>query len=394
MEIPLSILDNDAYKFYMQRAIISDPDLQFVDAKYEFINRGDTRFPAEMVPLLRKDIDELANCGLSADERLYLDKACPFLGPAYLDLLSTYRFNPSEVTIDIKDGKLSVIIEGPWYHTILWEVPLMALISSTYFELTDDRTLDPGAIADSAGNKADFLWALEAKFIDFGTRRRYAYDIHNMILPPLIERGGTVFLGTSNIHFAMKHNIKPIGTQAHEWYMAMAALYGYKMAHQVAMNKWLAIYGGELGIVLADTFTSRAFLTDFSEKYAVTFGGVRQDSGSPIEFTKMIVAHYEKLGIDPATKTIVYSDGLNCQKIEAIQRFCSDNDVKINRVFGIGTNLTNDTGITPLNIVIKMTACRRKGSDWIGTVKLSDFDTKHVGRNADIEVCKKELGIE
>jgi nicotinate phosphoribosyltransferase len=201
-----------------------------------------------------------------------------------------------------------------------------------------------------------------------------------------------LFVGTSNVHLAHVFNTSPIGTEAHEWFMFHAAKYGFQMANELGLKHWADVYNGSLGTALCDTFTTEAFLKAFNMKYAKLYDGVRQDSGDPIKFAEKMIAHYQKLGIDPLSKTIVFSDSLTPEKAREINDWCRG---KIKCSFGIGTNLSNDVGVTPLNMVIKMTAAKIEDSGkWIPTIKLSDASGKHTGDPKMIEVCKYLLNIE
>ena len=236
---------------------------------------------------------------------------------------------------------------------------------------------------------------MKIKLADFGTRRRYSYDVHDMLIQEFSkwESGGQLhnfFVGTSNVHFAQKYNLTPIGTQAHEWFMFHAAKYGFHQANSVALGRWVDVYNGNLGIALTDTFTTRNFFQSFDTLYAKLFDGIRHDSGDPIAFGQGAELHYEELGIDPSTKTIVFSDGLNYKKIQQIESEPWD----IRRSYGVGTWLTNDIeGIKPLNMVIKMSEAKPKGKEWIPTIKLSDVKGKHTGDKKIIELAKQIIGV-
>ncbi|MGY0037791.1 hypothetical protein [Pedobacter sp. NJ-S-72] len=187
---------------------------------------------------------------------------------------------------------------------------------------------------------------------EFGTRRRYSYEIHRLVLQTLQKYGEGSFIGTSNVHMAMVHQTKPIGTHAHEWFMFHAARYGFKMANSLGLEHWVQVFRGDLGIALSDTYTTEVFFRQFDKMFSKLFDGVRHDSGDPLLFADKVIAHYQRMGINPQTKTIIFSDGLNYEKVSRIAGHCRN---KIGISFGIGTNLTNDAGPVPMNIVIKMT---------------------------------------
>jgi nicotinate phosphoribosyltransferase len=299
--------------------------------------------------------------------------------------------DPSEIKISQYKSKLSIEIEGYWYRTILWEVPILAVISELYFNLTNKNKIDQKKIDQINISKANKFEKLGASFADFGTRRRFSFKNHLNAVKTLKKYAPTTFTGTSNVYLAYKLNLKPIGTQAHEWFMFHAAKYGFKMANSISLGRWVDIYHGNLGIALSDTFTSETFFESFDTMYAKLFDGVRQDSGDPVQFANDLIKHYKNLRINPLLKTIVFSDNLNFDKVKEIERKVKKN---INTSYGIGTYLSNDLpGIEPLNIVIKMIAAASYGNDWISTVKLSDVEGKHTGNKKVINLAKQVLGI-
>lgn len=383
-----SILDNDLYKFTMQNAVIK----HFPRAKvrYDFINRGKTEFPDGFAEKLRKEIRKTENLKLSKDEKAFLKKTCYYLDPTYIDFLCGYRFNSGEIGVIQKKGNLQISIEGYWYRTILWEVPLMALISELYFKMTGQKTNSESEIIDIVRKKILKYKMLDVKVADFGTRRRYSFENHERIVNELKNYGGKAFTGTSNVYLAYKYNLSPIGTHAHEWFMFHAAKYGYKITNKTALEKWVQTYRGDLGIALSDTYTTDVFFHAFDTKFAKLFDGVRHDSGDPILFADKTIKHYKKLRIDPLSKSIVFSDGLNPKEVERIEKHCRG---KIKTAYGIGTNFTNDVGVKPLNIVIKITQAKPEGQNWIPTVKLSDSKGKHTGDPEAVSLCKKVLNL-
>jgi len=384
-----SIIDNDLYKFTMQNAVIKI--FPRAKVRYQFINRGKTPFPEGFAEQLRKEIAKMSELVLTNNEKDFLKKNCAYLDPTYIDFLAGYRYDPSELGVIQQGGDLQISIEGYWYRTILWEVPLMALISELYFKMTGQEIYDDAQIIDIARKKATGFNLLGISVADFGTRRRYSFENHDRIVKALKNYGKPSFIGTSNVYFAMKHKLIAVGTHAHEWFMFHAAKYGYKMANKLALENWVRVYRGDLGIALSDTFTSDVFFHAFDTKFAKLFDGVRQDSGDPIEFADKAVAHYKALKIDPMSKTIIFSDGLNPETVEKITKHCRG---KIKISFGIGTNFTNDVGVKPLNIVIKITEAKPEGQDWMHTVKLSDTKGKYTGDEQSIKLCKEVLDID
>ena len=390
-----SILDNDLYKFTMQQAVLAlYPDAQ---ATYKFINRrpegklNDAACDAILRGMVM--MDELR---LTDEEAEFLSKSCPFMTTQYIEYLRNFRFDSNQIKIDMTEGELEISVSGPWHSTILWEVPLMALVSDAYFKHVDtDWNIDgqPGKLLEkgNALNVAGLSWAC------FSTRRRRDYDSQDRVVRTHKHFGS--FAGTSNVHFAMKHGVKPIGTQAHEWIMAHSVLCGLRHANRYSLRAWNDVYKGDLGIALTDTYGTEAFFKDFGGELARMYDGVRHDSGSPFLFADKVIAHYKSLRIDPKSKVIVFSDGLD---VETAIRIGEHVNGAIKVSFGIGTNLSNDymdtEGATdpsevdhfdlvkkskPLNIVIKLTSI-----DGIPVVKLSDEPGKATGALDALRVAR------
>ena len=383
-----SILDNDFYKFTMQMAVANL--FPRAKAKYAFINRGEHQFPPGFGDQLKQEIQKLSALKLTPAEKSFLQTACPYLSPTYLDFLQGFRYDPQEVQVEQTDGDLRVTIEGYWYRTILWEVPVMFLICELYYVFTNQERISNEAVAEKAKNKIEKYRELGVTIADFGTRRRHSYEVQKITVQALKEWGDGSFIGTSNVHLAMICNTKPIGTHAHEWFMFHAAKYGYKMANELALENWVHTYRGDLGIALSDTYTTEVFFLAFDKKFSKLFDGVRHDSGDPLEFADKTIAHYQHYGIDPLSKTIIFSDGLDYEKVNLIAAYCMG---KIGVSFGVGTNFTNDVGLRPLNIVIKMRYALPDEGVWTPVVKLSDERGKYTGSEEAISLAKNVLGI-
>lgn len=384
-----SILDNDFYKFTMQFAVSKlFPEAQ---ACYEFINRGKHAFPAGFDSRLREALNEMAQLKLTKAEKQFFARRCPYMDPTYLDFLEGYRYDPEEVQISQEGGELTVKIEGYWYRTILWEVPIMSLICELFYEINDAERVSNDQVCQIVSDKMEKYDRLKITLADFGTRRRHSYEVHDLVMRTLKNHPSKTFIGTSNVHFAMKYETTPIGTHAHEWFMFHAAKYGYKMANLLGLEHWSDVYRGDLGIALSDTYTTEVFFRQFDKKLSKLFDGVRHDSGDAIEFAKMTIAHYEQMGIDPRSKTIIFSDGLDYDKVEHIVQFC---DGKIGHSFGIGTDLTNDVGLPRMNIVLKMLEAKPEDGEWTNVIKLSDEPNKHTGVKEEIAIAKMILKID
>lgn len=374
-------LDNDLYKFSMMYFVM----INFPDAivRYEFVDRKGYKYPAGLGSVLRKRIDSFRNVKLSRAHRTAFQKKCYFLPNLFFDFLEGYRLDPSEVSIFQEvDGTLKISVYGYWYRTILWEIILMSEISEINYLMTDEKPLgNRDFLREKNAKKAMNLRMNNVPFVDFGARRRYSFENQRNVIEDLKSAGGNMFIGTSNVLFSIEFDVKLIGTFAHEAVSAVAAILGYSHANKNMMELWVKTFGGSLGIALTDTFGLDAFLNDFDAKYARLFDGVRHDSGNPYIFADRIIEHYKKLNIDPMSKTIVYSDGLDTETAIKLADYCRG---KIKTSFGIGTHFTNDVGVTPLNIVIKLFMINDKH-----TIKLSDIAGKHTGDKRTIELVKE-----
>ncbi len=399
MPILKSILDNDLYKFTMQNAVLKYR--QGVQVQYVFHNRpkiryaeighpNEIKFNKEFYDAFHKELEAMQSLTMTNYELAWFKRKCPYLDDSYFAYLRDYRYNASEVSFNIHDGELELCIDGTWERTILWEVPLMALISELYFIHCDKswyNDLKFHSLSFYSDQHSIKIRSLEKCFwADFGTRRRRSYLHQDAVVRA--SKGKLGFVGTSNVDFAYKYDVKPIGTMAHEWIMGISALEGLRHANHHALKIWSDIYRGNLGIGLTDTFGTDAFLKDFDSYYARLYDGVRHDSGDPIEFGEKIISHYRKLGINPLSKMIVFSDGLDSATASKIADHFR---ARIRTSFGIGTNFTNDyayCGSSALNMVIKLNYC-----DGVPVVKLSDNISKSVGDLDAVRVAKWTFGM-
>lgn len=378
--------DNDLYKFTTMNAIQKKfPDAEVV---YHFINRDNTVFPFGFDAMLKDEISHMKTLFLTEKEESFMREKCYYFDSVFFDLLKGFRYDPEEVTINQVGGNLEVKIQGLWYRTVLWEVPVMAIISELYFRMTSQKAEDP---VKKTTKKAQEFINLRAELSDFGTRRRYSFQVQDDVVKTLKNNMAGLFNGTSNVYLAMKYDLTPMGTHPHEWFMYHGAHYGYRIANRQAMENWVEVYDGYLGIALTDTYTTDNFFASFSTKLAKLFDGLRWDSGDPFLFTEKVLNYYKEHRIDSTSKTIVYSDSLNLEIIRNIKKYVKG---KIHDVYGVGTYLTNDVGVKPLNIVIKLFEAKPQGSlHFIPTVKLSDVPGKNTGDKNEVELCKKLLRL-
>lgn len=379
--------DNDLYKFTTMNAIQKLYPHAMVS--YSFINRGKTIYPDGFGKRLKDEIDSMADLFLTREEEKFIIAKCYYFDPVFIDMLKGFRYNPEEVHVEQTGGKINITIEGLWYRTVLWEVPILAIVSELFYIMNG---IKPSGVEEKASMKALRMKEMKSEYSDFGTRRRFSFDVHDRVIKTLKEFSGDYFKGTSNVFLAMKYDIFPIGTHPHEWFMFHGAQFGYRSANEKALDAWVDVYKGYLGTALSDTYTTENFFASFSTLHAKLFDGIRQDSGDPLLFTERAIDFYKSKRTDPATKTIVFSDALDMNKIDSIRKHVNG---RIHDVYGIGTYLSNDTGIKPLNIVIKMTGARIRPQDkYHNCVKLSDDPAKYVGDPEEIMLCRKILGLQ
>ncbi len=377
-----SILDTDLYKLTMAQAVMEK--FPRASAEYRFFNRSLTRaITPAMLDAIQKRVNAASKLRLTGDEHTWLSRTCRYLKPWFLDALYAARLNPGQVFI-ADDGEITV--SGFWHEAILWEVPLLAIISEVCMTWPDGATpmhiLDE--VSKSTRTKADELARVGCHFADFGTRRRFSGLAHNRVITQLLQC--PTCIGTSNVHLARTRGLKPIGTMAHEWVQGVSGLVGLRHANRHAMELWSEVYKGDLGIALTDTFGTEAFWEDFDGGLAKLFDGVRQDSGDPVEFGERAITEYRRRRIDPTSKTIIFSDGLDVDKAVRLERRFVG---RIKTAYGIGTNLTCDVdGHPPMNIVVKLVAV-----DGVPVVKLSDSPGKVVGDEEAVRVAKWTFGI-
>lgn len=390
MAIIRSILDTDLYKFTTSYAYSKLFPRAF--GEFEFVDRNNLHFPAGFDKLVRRELESMADLFLTKEEELFLKNKLPYLPPTYIDFLKGYRFDPSEVEVEMTDGKLSIRSSGLLYRITFWETPILAIVSELYFREMG-VTPDVEYMERRLIEKATLMREHGIVFSLFGMRRRFSFGVEDRITELLKLHSGSNFFGTSNVYLAYKHNLNPSGTHPHEWVQFHGSIYGYKMANYMAMENWINVYDGDLGTVLTDTFTTDVFLRNFSKKHAALFTSLRQDSGDPFAFTDKAIRRYEELRINPKLKYIVFSDSLDVEKALKIKNYCGD---KIGASFGIGTNLTNDVGNenVPMNIVMKLFRCKMTEKEsWQHCIKLSDVDGKHTGSPDEIKLALQTLGI-
>ena len=367
-----TLLDTDAYKLHMQQAVFHR--YYDVDVAAEFRCRGDDLLGIH-ADAIRDQVAAMQHLRLS-DEEFHWLKSLPFFKADYLDWLRDFRYDPSQVQVTNNNGHLDIRLSGPWREVIMWEVPLLAVISEVVHQHRAPGVTPQMALDHLESKLSEFntltsgLDLSRFRLMDFGTRRRFSREVQQAIVKRLKQEPW--FIGTSNYDLARRLDLTPMGTQAHEWFQAHQQISPVLANSQrAALQAWLDEYPDQLGIALTDCITMDAFLRDFGQEFATRYQGLRHDSGDPVEWGEKAIAHYLKLGIDPLSKVLVFSDNLDLNKAVELYRHFS---ARVNLSFGIGTRLTCDIPqVKPLNIVIKLVECNGKP-----VAKLSDSPGKTI----------------
>ncbi|WP_318392317.1 nicotinate phosphoribosyltransferase [Enterobacter sp.] len=367
-----TLLDTDAYKLHMQQAVYHHYD--DVQVAAEFRCRGDDLLGI-YADAIREQVDAMQHLRLQDDEFQWLS-SLPFFKADYLNWLRDFRYDPAQVVVTNDNGKLNIRLTGPWREVIMWEVPLLAVISELVHRYRSPDIGVEQALVTLEDKLQDFARLTDGmdmssfRLMDFGTRRRFSRDVQQAIVERLQKEPW--FVGTSNYDLARRLSLTPMGTQAHEWFQAHQQISpDLATSQRAALAAWLLEYPDKLGIALTDCITMDAFLRDFGAEFATRYQGLRHDSGDPVEWGEKAIAHYQALGIDPKSKVLVFSDNLNLHKALDLYRHFSS---RVNLSFGIGTRLTCDIPqVKPLNIVIKLVECNGKP-----VAKLSDSPGKTI----------------
>ena len=383
-----TILDTDLYKFTTSYAYIKL--FPYAMGTFTFIDRDDTEYTEGFLEALKSEIHNLSMVQLTSEELEYMASHCRFLPRVYWEWLSSFRFDPDKIEVGLDEHRhLQMRVTDYLYKVTLYEVPLLAIVSEIRNQFLN-RIPDKETLLLRLADKVKLSNDHQMPFSEFGTRRRFSFDVQKLVVAYLKENA-RYCTGTSTCYLAMKYDMRPMGTHPHEWFMFHGAQFGYKHANYMALENWVNVYDGDLGTALSDTYTSDSFLSNFSRKQAKLFDGVRCDSGDEIEFIDRLIDRYKELGIDPTTKTIIFSNALDFGKALQIFEYCKG---KIRCSFGIGTNLTNDTGFPPANIVMKLSRCKMNvNQEWRECVKLSDDMGKHVGSTTEVGACLHELRL-
>lgn len=391
-----SILDTDLYKFstsnaYFQLYPLAEGTFKFNDrakeswAGTEFLNDIKLEF-ARVYPMR-----------LTEGEKNWCIEHIPYIPNNYWEWLSTFRFEPDKINVWLdEDGTFQCEVTDKLYKVTLYEIMVLATYAEVRNRYMKDRFSNLGNQSDIARimeHKIEFANKMSIPFSEFGTRRRFDSITQETILE-VIKTKSLTCTGTSNVYYAMKYDMVPSGTFPHEWMMFHAGVFGYKRANYLGLEDWIKVYDGNLGTALVDTYTTDSFLRTLTRKQAHLLSGFRQDSGDEYEVGNKIIKRLKEFNIDPKSKVIIFSNALDFDKANDIKEYFG-NHIKVG--FGIGTNLTCDTGVAgykPANIVMKLSRCRMSDKDpWEKCIKISDDLGKHMGDSYEFEIAKYELHI-
>ena len=352
-----SLLDTDLYKFTMMQVVLHHFPAAQVEYRYKCRNKGVDLRP--YLDEIRAEIHELCQLRFSEAELAYLG-SLRFIKSDFIDFLGLFHLPEKCITVSEGDGpgEIAISVKGSWLHTILFEIPVLAIVNEVYFRRTCQA---PNWEEGRARLQNKMRLVLEAndlsefRVAEYGTRRRFSQVWHEEVVTTMKAQMGEHFAGTSNVWLAMRHGVLPLGTMAHEYLQACQALGPRLRDSQVyAFEVWAKEYRGDLGIALSDVYGMSAFLRDFDMYFCKLFDGARHDSGDPFEWGERMIAHYEANRVDPRAKTLIFSDALTFPlAIELTRRFAG----RCKTAFGIGTNLTNDLGYEPLQVGMKMIRC-------------------------------------
>lgn len=386
--------DQDLYKFsmsnaYMRKFPCSEGVFEFCDRNHE------TCFTdPEMFNSLKRAFASLSTLKLTDEEFEWCKTNIPYIPASYWEWLRQFRYDPEKIVAWVDDeGYLQIHVADNLYKVTLYEVPILAIVSeirNSYLYKWNRQ-----AVIDNIIKKIDFANAHNLKFAEFGTRRRYNYEVQEIVVEHLANECRLNCTGTSNVFLAMKYNMKPIGTMAHEWIMFHGGVFGFQQANYLALENWTDVYDGDLGTALIDTYGTDSFLETLTMKQAKLLDGFRQDSGDPTIIGNKIIKRLKEFGIDPKTKLIIFSNALTMDSYNDINTYF---DRKVIVGAGIGGHLTNDMPDIPdyvaPNIVMKLMKVRLSPHfPYSNTVKLSDDKGKTMGDPEIVNYCKKILNI-
>ena len=389
----LSILDTDLYKFSTSNAYFHLYPL--AEGTFKFNDRAAEVYDAAFLSALKEEFEHLGRLRLTDAEFDYITRKIRYINRNYWEWLRGFHFEPSKIDVSLdKDGHLQIEVTDYLYKVTLYEVPILAIVEELRNRVRGVQA-DIHKSLEILDAKIELANAEGLSFSEFGTRRRFSSVLHDAIVKELKEKCPKYCAGTSNVYFAMKYDMTPLGTFPHEWVMFHSGVFGYKRANYLSLEDWIKVYDGALGTALIDTFTTKSFLRTLTMKQAKLLDGFRQDSGDEKEVGDAIIARLEEFGIDPKSKVLVFSNALNFPKYKEVADYFRG---RIKFSAGIGTNITCDPGIEgykAANIVMKLSRCRMSYKDpWEKVIKISDDQGKHMGDDKEFEIASYELHLD
>lgn len=391
----VSTLDTDLYKFstgnaYFQLYPLAEGTFKFTDrAKTDWRN-------SPFLERIKEEFAKLSELSLLEEEKEWCISHIPYIPANYWEWLATFRFEPEKISCWLdENGVFQCEVTDKLYKVTMYEIAVLAIYAELRNNLLEEAGLTTSleTMEKIIIDKINFANDNNIPFSEFGTRRRYSTEVQNMIISN-IKKYSKTCTGTSNVHYAMKYDMTPNGTFPHEWMMFHAGVFGYKRANYLGLEDWAKVYDGNLGTALVDTYTTKSFLRTLTRKQAHLFSGFRQDSGDEYEVATLIMNRLKEFGIDPKSKTIIFSNALDFDKAFKIKQWVGD---RMKVAFGIGTNLTCDTGIDgykAANIVMKLSRCRMSNKDpWEKCIKISDDRGKHMGDDTEFKIAEYELHL-
>lgn len=393
--------DNDLYTFTCMYYIVQS--YPRAEVEYTFFDRNKTVYPDGFYALLREQVDMMKNVVITDEEIEFMQQKCYYLPKWFIDVfLRGFRFNPAEVDISMdKDNHLHVSVKGKWYSAIIWEMPILSCVSELMHILNGDTKIyDEQTEREYIRKKSEQIFSSSLVIGDMGTRRRFSFEHQKVVLEEMSrvykeKQWSGIFTGTSNVWFAMKLGLNPLGTMSHQIISFEENCSSVFEVNHSVMEKWAEVYNGDLGIYLYDCFGDNVFFNNFSKKMAMLFSGLRVDSGNEEEQIDKIVAKYKELGVNPLTKQVIFSNGLNIKRAIEINNYAKG---KIIPSFGVGTFLTCDVAsgggvIKPMNIVVKLTRSRiTESREWHDCVKLSCDKGKTLGNEMKCKYLQSVIG--
>ena len=388
--------DNDLYTFTCQYYVLRQ--YPRAEVEYSFIDRNNTVYPKGFAELLQEQVDYMPNVVITDEEVEYMKMKCYWLPLWFFTYLRGYRFKSREVNISQdEEGHLHITVRGKWFSTIMWEMPLLSCISELMHTLNGDiDRYDPVLEEKRAREKSEQIFGAGLVLGDMGTRRRLSFDHQDMVVRVMAEvynskKWPGKFTGTSNVWLAMKYNLPCLGTMSHQLISFEENVSGVFECNFNVMKKFSDVFDGDNGIYLYDCFGDKVFFSNLSKRMAMMYKGLRVDSGNEEKQTELIIEKYKQLGIDPATKQVVYSNGLNIDRAIEIHKYVNG---RVQDSYGVGTFLTCDvTDCKPSNIVIKLTRGRiTELREWHDCIKLSCDKGKTLGNEEKCKFILSQIG--